>query len=199
MLDRIRTVLLDPGHGGDDPGAVVGVTQEADLNLSVCLETACELSRRGVSVQMTRSFDKSATLADRLRMIALLEPAAFVSIHCNAVDDDPKTPTDERKTVHGFEIFYRDLGDVALAKCVQRVLVRTGSKDRGVHQDVEFLGKRLAVLGNLVVPSVLVEIGYLTYDAERKFIIEHQRQIAELLACGIHGYLTGQECLAGVV
>jgi N-acetylmuramoyl-L-alanine amidase len=84
------TVVLDPGHGGGETGAVgpYGLTEKA-VNLAVAQATAAALRAEGVTVVLTRSQDYRATLAFRAALAAAVKPAVMVSIHHNAEPDGP--------------------------------------------------------------------------------------------------------------
>ena len=75
-------VLLDPGHGGHDPGAVYNGLKEKDLNLSLALKVAERLKE--VKVLLTRERDSYLSLADRVAMSRRAEPDLFLSLHANA-------------------------------------------------------------------------------------------------------------------
>jgi N-acetylmuramoyl-L-alanine amidase len=91
------TVLLDPGHGGKDPGAIgVGRIREKDVNLSVALYVSEYLKRYGVKVVMTRSGDTFPTLGQRAQMANRLPNSIFVSIHANSCS---------KSSVSGIETF----------------------------------------------------------------------------------------------
>lgn len=85
-------VVLDPGHGGSEPGAVGanGLT-EKDLNLAVAQRTAALLEGAGATVVLTRQGDERVTLSTRAAIAVALRPVAFVSIHHNAAADGPST------------------------------------------------------------------------------------------------------------
>lgn len=186
-----KLVLIGAGHGGHDSGAVSGGAQEKDINLDVTTALALCLANRGHEVMQIREFDVFKSLSERLDMIAKYKPAAFVSIHCNALDDDPETAHDERKYAHGFEVFYRDEYDKPLAKAVHHYLTRTGLRDRGILRDVDRLGKRLTVLNDYKTPAVLVELGFLTHSQDRKYVLHHKQAMAELIGYGVHDFLEG--------
>ncbi len=84
------TVILDPGHGGAEPGAVGanGLTEKA-VNLSVANQTKAELVKAGVSVLLTHPSDYRMSLTARTRLVTALKPKAFVSIHHNSDPDGP--------------------------------------------------------------------------------------------------------------
>ena len=83
-------VVLDPGHGGDERGAVgpAGTTEKA-VNLAIALETQRLLESAGATVVLTRTADYRVTLASRRAIVNALRPQLFVSIHHNAEPDGP--------------------------------------------------------------------------------------------------------------
>jgi N-acetylmuramoyl-L-alanine amidase len=194
MSNQVKgKVLLDAGHGGHDPGAQAGGHDEKDITLLVVQAIGWYLQNRGVEVLYTRKHDLFLSLTQRLNLIEREKPDAFVSVHCNAIADNPDTPQDEQKLVGGTEVYYRDEGDKILAASLNHYLARTDMRNRGVRQDREWLGKRLTVLNNVPVPSTLVEIGYLTNSQDRHYILANILGIGELLACGILDFLRGEE------
>jgi N-acetylmuramoyl-L-alanine amidase len=95
------TVVLDPGHGGDEVGAVgPGGTREKDVNLAIAEKTKAQLEALGATVVLTRTADYRITLASRAAVVTALHPALFISIHHNA---DPDGPSD----VPGNESYYQ--------------------------------------------------------------------------------------------
>lgn len=95
------TVVLDPGHGGDEPGAVgPGGTTEKEVNLAIALETERQLEAQGATVVLTRTADYRITLASRAAIAQALRPTMFVSIHHNAEPD-------EHRATPGAETYYQ--------------------------------------------------------------------------------------------
>ena len=81
-------IVLDPGHGGLDPGAVVGNLREADLMLLLALELKEALIRtQGINVAMTRTGDTYPTLSDRLRFTNRNQADLFISLHADSVSE----------------------------------------------------------------------------------------------------------------
>lgn len=193
----MKKILLDAGHGGKDDGATFGVVHEDAIALDVVLEAGKIIERllSDYDVCYTRIEDKAVSLAGRYLSIMDLKPLAFVSVHCNAIPDDPATPYDDRKYAKGYEIFFRDDRDLPLAQAIDRVLERSElwTVRRGVKQDEKWLGKRLTVLDSLEVPSILFEMGFISNDAERRMILENIKGIAELLAHGVVDYVLSRE------
>lgn len=95
------TVVLDPGHGGDEPGAVGPAgTREKDVNLAIALEAERQLEAQGATVVLTRSGDYRITLASRAAIAQALRPNVFISIHHNAEPD-------EQRATPGAETYYQ--------------------------------------------------------------------------------------------
>ncbi len=85
------TVVLDPGHGGDEVGAVgPGGTQEKAVNLAIAQEAKRQLELLGATVVLTRTSDYRATLASRAAIVQALRPSLFVSVHHNAEPDETR-------------------------------------------------------------------------------------------------------------
>jgi len=77
-------VLIDPGHGGHDPGAMAGGLVEKNVTLSVARKLAKRLATAGYRVRLTRSSDRTVSPLARLRMASRLKPSLFISLHCNS-------------------------------------------------------------------------------------------------------------------
>jgi N-acetylmuramoyl-L-alanine amidase len=90
-VERAADVVLDPGHGGDEPGAVgPGGLTEKELNLEVARKTVEALRAVGIEAVLTRPSDYRSTIASRVAVATALRPKAFVSIHHNAEPDGPR-------------------------------------------------------------------------------------------------------------
>lgn len=177
----LKVVLIDPGHGGEDPGSYVpNQVKEKNVNLVVSFLLSSFLRQRGAHVFMTRETDCFLSLHDRSRKIESINPDAFLSIHCNG---------DANSKAHGFEVFYRDKGDLPLAKSIAHYMKRTDLHFRGVFNDVDRLAKHLAMLNNLPVPSALVELGFLTNSDDREYILANEAQLAEVIGHGVLEFL----------
>lgn len=189
----MKRILLDAGHGGIDPGAQAGGVSEKNIAIEITLATGDILNHHLASAEVsyTRIADKAQSLSLRYKTIMDINPDAFVSIHCNAIEDNSDTPYDESKYAEGLEIFYRDEYDYPLAESLMHVLGRSDiwRKNRGVKQDQEWLGKKLTVLNSLEVPAVLIEIGFISHERERRMIMANKTGIAELIAHGIIDFL----------
>jgi len=150
-------VLIDPGHGGKDPGAIVTKKQmgglsadEKTVNMKLSLELGRILTERGVQVYYTRTYDTFISLEDRRDMAKKMGIDLFVSIHTNAL---PKTP---QTCASGGEVYYYYKRDKELAHQVAQYMAwRTGFKGRGTFF------RPLVVIMNKTIPSILVEVGFL--------------------------------------
>ncbi len=96
-IEQTADIVLDPGHGGGEPGAVGAAgLEEKELNFAVAAMAAETLRAEGVTVLLARTGDYRQTLASRVAVAAALHPKAFVSIHHNAAPDEswPKPGTE---------------------------------------------------------------------------------------------------------
>ena len=175
-------VLIDPGHGGLDPGAIgIGGLRESDVVLEVSKIVKKFLSEKGVKVRLTRNKELDLDLPPRVSFANKTDADIFVSIHANA-------SRGKRRDINGLEtFFYRGWKGRLLAKRIQKQILKVspGSPDRGVKQG------RFYVIKNTKMPAVLVEIGFLTgrLDARRLEKPVHRKRIAFAIAKGIIEYL----------
>lgn len=171
-------VMLDPGHGGRDPGAVgIGSIKEKDINLSIAQRVASRLEQNGIRVIMTRSDDREIDLSPRVQMAERSNVDLFVSIHSNAISMS-------RPDVNGLETYYYSSG-LNLARTIHNSILRnTDMRDRGVRR------ANFYVIKNTSMPAVLVETGFVTgrEDAARLSNINTRNQIADAIADGILTY-----------
>ncbi|BAZ79358.1 N-acetylmuramoyl-L-alanine amidase [Sphaerospermopsis kisseleviana CS-549] len=172
-------VVIDPGHGGKDPGAIgIGGTREKDIILPISLRVAEVLQQNGVQVLLTRDSDYFVSLPGRVQMAERANADVFVSIHANSVGLN-------RPEVSGLETYYYDSG-LGLARAVHnRILQSVNVRDRRVRK------ARFYVLRKISMPSILVETGYLTgrEDIAKLRNPTYQNQMAEAIAQGILQYL----------
>ena len=176
------SVVIDPGHGGPDPGAIgIGGIKETDVVLEVSKTVKNLLSEKGVKVRLTRKNEVDLDLPPRVSFANNTDADIFVSIHANA-------SRGKRRDINGLETFYyRGWRGRLLAKKIQKQILRVspGSPDRGVKQG------RFYVIKNTRMPAVLVEIGFLTgrLDARRLEKTTHRKRLAYAITKGILEYL----------
>ena len=177
-------VVIDPGHGGPDPGAVgIGGLRETDVVLDISLQVDQLLQSKGVQVVLTRTSEIDVDLPPRVSLANSSGAHAFVSIHANALSM-------ARPDVNGIETFFFQGGESrALAEALQQEMVRVsaGSPDRGVKTG------RFFVIRRTVMPAALVETGFLTgdLDAPRLADAGHRQRLAQAISRGILRYLGG--------
>lgn len=172
-----KSVVLDPGHGGTDYGAIRNGINEKDINLDVAKRVEALLASKGVVVYMTRNIDETVSLLDRTTFTANKSPDIFVSIHVNSSVGNEAS---------GLETHYYHPESVELAQTVHSSLVSyVKSKDRGLFKS------RFYVINHTNVPAILVEIGFISNDSERAELVSEQRkqQTAKAIAEGILKYL----------
>src|SRR6266516_2120202 len=200
---KVETVVLDPGHGGHDKGALSRYGSEKDFALDVARTLRPLLQAKGLRVIMTREGDYFVPLEVRAQIANAARNPIFVSIHFNATDRDPDAT--------GFEIFSFtprgapstsddsaapsslsvqagtavDAQSVALSACVYHSMIgHIPEFDRGIKR------ARFAVLRLTRVPAVLVEGGFLTERGESQLIAkkEWRANLAQAIGVGIENY-----------
>lgn len=163
------TVVIDPGHGGYDPGHYSDnpfLLTEKDLNLKIAMFLGGYIEKylQNVKVIYTRTTDVYPTLDERVQKANSINADYFLSIHCNGND---------RKAVHGTESHVHSLSltkSVALARAIEdQFSQRAGRKSRGV-KDEKDLKHSLQVLKYTNMTGVLVECGFLTNEKEAAYL-----------------------------
>ena len=202
-LPRVQTIVLDPGHGGFDKGAVSSYGYEKDYALDVARQLRPLLQAKGFRVLMTRENDVFVPLEMRAHIANETQDSIFVSLHFNATDHDPAAT--------GFEIYSltprgapstyednltlasvniqngtgEDTASISLSTCIYHALVgQVGEFDRGVKR------ARFAVLRLTKIPAVLVEGGFLTERGESRLIAssEWRHKLADAICSGIENF-----------
>jgi N-acetylmuramoyl-L-alanine amidase len=172
-------IVIDPGHGGPDPGAVgIGGLREVEVVLPISLEVAALLEQQGAQVILTRSTERDLDLEPRVQIANRANADLFVSIHANAISLS-------RPDVNGVETYYYGSGN-RLAQVIHSSIIQaTGSVDRGVRR------ARFYVLRNTEMPAVLVEVGFVTgqNDARQLSDPAYRSQMAAAIARGILQYV----------
>ena len=201
---KVETVVLDPGHGGHDKGALSRYGSEKDFALDVARTLRTLLQAKGLRVIMTREGDYFVPLEVRAQIANAARNPIFVSIHFNATDRDPNAT--------GFEIFSFtprgapstsddsvapsslsmqagtavDAQSVALSACIYHSMIgHIPEFDRGIKR------ARFAVLRLTRVPAVLVEGGFLTERGESQLIAKKDWRVklAQAIGAGVENYV----------
>ncbi|MGB3769340.1 MAG: N-acetylmuramoyl-L-alanine amidase [Phormidesmis sp.] len=170
------TVVIDPGHGGRDPGAVgIGGLQEKVVVNDVAPRVAEILREQGVNVVMTRDSDIEVDLAPRVQTAERANASIFVSIHANAISMS-------RPDVNGLETFYASDSGQRLANTVHDTVLRAmGMRDRRVRS------ARFYVIRRTSMPAILIETGFVTgaEDAPNLADPAWRDRMAQAIAQGI--------------
>ncbi|HHV17475.1 MAG TPA: AMIN domain-containing protein [Thermoanaerobacterales bacterium] len=176
-----RLIAIDPGHGGSEPGAVVGNVKEKDLNLDIGLKLKKLLEASGAKVFMIRDDDTFISHFVRAGMANEINADLFVSIHNNSAGSGASgTET----------LYYPDPEKKLFAQTLQKAVVRhIGLNDRGI---VERPG--IVVTRETKMPSALIEVGFMTNKNDLSLLVtdEFRQKVAEGILQGIIDYLSGQ-------
>lgn len=197
----IRQVILDPGHGDQNFGAVGACYKEKDLNLALSEEIAKSLEKRGIKVRFTRKDDTFLTLEERGNYACPENGDLFLSIHHNASQNKKSSGTetyivtpcgsastnDPSTRIHKTTVpgNLHDAVNIRLAAAIQKNMVKqTGRCDRGVR----FARFRVLVLSRL--PGALIEAGFVSNPSEELLCGKsgEQRKIAEAIAEAVVEY-----------
>jgi len=195
------TILLDPAHGGDDPGVMSDKLREKELTLKLALLVREEAQKiTGLQVQLTRSTDRTLSIAERVKSAGTMKADAMLSLHVNAGFG---------KKASGYEVYFpgfrqsvpgggdsspiiKDMArntslndSVRLAQRIQSALETVfPRKGRGLRDAPSPL------LDGLTIPGLVVEIGFATDPDDRKRLTSEQTQraVARALVTGIRDY-----------
>lgn len=178
-------IVIDAGHGGKDPGAVVRGLTEADINLDVALRVEAELERFGdIDVVLTRSSDTYVELEERRKIAEQVDADAFISIHADANKNTQLAGA--HFYIHPTSEAGGDMNSEELARSMMKPLgLKSGLIRRPLRQ------ANFVVLRSRKVPSVLIEIGFLTTNKDwvRLQDAGYRGAMAKGIATGIQEYL----------
>lgn len=202
----VKHVVIDPGHGGRDPGNMEGKRQEKQYTLLLARELGEILSRSGYKVSYTRTSDSTLDLPDRPAIARRRGADLLISLHFNSADGPGgsavkgaetfcMTPartssTNARGEGSGAGAYPGNRFDpknMVLAYQIQRAITaQSGAEDRGVKR------ARFWVLRDATMPAVLIEAGFMTNPADARHIYDGptRRQFAQAIADGITAYKT---------
>ena len=171
---QTRTIVLDPGHGGNDPGAVSGTRREADDTLRLSLAVQNLLQARGQRVIMTRSTDVPVTLTERSNISNRNNADMFVSIHRNASTN---------AAANGVENYVFTTATAGTVQNAFDVLDRV--VDAGVQNNRGVLRGNFAVLRNTQAPAMLLEMGFISNARDNQLFDQNFDAYAAAIADGI--------------
>lgn len=187
-----KVIVIDAGHGGQDPGAQYGGIKEKDLTLDIAFRLKDALSSKGSKVIMTREEDidfflpnfvlgrlaKRAELSERVRMASINTADLFVSIHANSFPGGNS---------YGMETYYlaQSAPGKALAERIQAQLREVQPDNKRTAKSGDYY-----LLNQSKMPTVLIEVGFLSNPRERRLLQEdsYKTRIANSITEGIENY-----------
>ncbi len=172
-------IVIDPGHGGSDPGAVgIGGLDEVEIVTPVSLRVGELLEQQGIDIAFTRTEDVEVDLPPRVSLANRLQANLFVSIHANAISMS-------RPEVNGIETYYFSSGKDLATYVHESLIDATGSNDRGVRN------ARFYVLRHTDMPAILIELGFVTGDEDARNLSDpdYREILAQAIARGILEYV----------
>lgn len=177
-----KIVVIDPGHGGSDPGTTsISNKHEKDFNLALSLKVQeLLLKEPDIEVLMTRDSDVYPTRTERVQLANKLNADVFVSIHGNSVLKSPQANGTET-------YYYQRSSSKELADAIHKRLIKAiGLKDRGVKE------KSLQVIRETKMAAVLLEVGFLSNISDEKLMLSNtvQYKAAQAIVDGIKEYLS---------
>lgn len=176
VTKRTYKVVIDPGHGGLDPGAIGQMgTKEKTIVLEISFKIGNILLKNGVETSYTREVDMTQSLQEKCDVSNSANPDYFVSIHANSFTST--TPS-------GIETYYSSGNEAgqALAQAVQTELIKeTGRVDRGIKTAGFY------VLNNTNATAILVETSFVSNPEEEKLLVteDYQNKLAVAISTGI--------------
>ncbi len=188
-----HTIVIDPGHGGNDPGKVaINSALEKDVNLAIALKLKKYLEQEDMEVVMTRQEDKGLyeetdsnkkvhDMKNRLAIMEGAKPALVVSVHQNSYPEE---------SVSGVQVFYyRDSAEgkrAALLMQEQMIATLQPEKEREAKENSTYY-----ILKKTTVPTIIVECGFLSNreEADRLTSEDYQERVAWAIHLGIMRYI----------
>lgn len=173
-----KRVVLDPGHGGNDPGAIGFGYKESNITLSIAKQVRDILKNNGVEIKMTRESDIDVSLGGRCTIEKNFGADCFVSIHCNAFNTQAK----------GLEVYtYKNAGNsYRLGQAVYNNIKNAGlyTVERGIKGSPVWY-----VVKNTNSPAILIETAFIDNTEDIELLKNRQADFARAIARGILEYL----------
>ncbi len=161
---RGKTIVVDPGHGGEDIGAPAGYGRppkgpyEKDIVLDLAKRLAHVLEAEGATVKMTREDDTYIALPERAAIANRLRADALISLHCNSFH--------KPNTLRGTSVYYDHPHSKEFARLVQNEMIASlGTVDKGIRN------ANFAVIRRTLGPGILIETAFINHDEDRARLI----------------------------
>lgn len=185
-----KTIVLDAGHGGSDPGGGSNGVYEAGINLKTIQYLKSMLEDAGAKVILTRSDDSDVSLNERVAITRQNHADLFISVHCDTADST---------SASGVSVYYYYPFSMPFAGSLQKALVQayqekvyapSDANYTGIDRGVKFYPFQVARVEEC--PAVLIELGFLTNAAERQILQKDatQKALAEGIFQGISEYFS---------
>jgi N-acetylmuramoyl-L-alanine amidase len=200
----VKNIVLDPGHGGRDPGNMEARRQEKQFTLTIAKELSDLLTKAGFNVSLTRTRDSFVDLPERPEIARRRGADLFISLHFNSADgagasgvqgsevycmtSARTSSTNSRGEGAGSGAFPGNRFDpknVLLAYQIQKAITeKAGAEDRGVKR------ARYAVLRTAEMPAVLIEAAFMTHPADARRIYDpvQRHQLGRAIVDGVLAY-----------
>lgn len=187
-----KIIVIDPGHGGADPGAQNSGLKEKDINLDISLRLRKVLESKGCKVILTREVDKDfflpgfvqgrmakrAELNQRIELASKNSADLFISVHTNSFP---------QRNTYGMETYYhlKSATGKALAELIQEQLTQLQSDNKRKAKAGDYY-----LINQTKMPAVIVEVGFISNLRERKLLLSngYRDSIAEAIGAGIDQY-----------
>lgn len=187
-----KFIILDPGHGADDPGSVYKDEYEKDYNLEFAKSLRVVLENYGATVIMTRTGDydlsneshwsrKRSDFKNRIKLINEDKPDIYLSLHMNYLNDSK---------YYGSQVFYSQINthNERIAEVLQTQLNDYFSFDKSYNK----IGTDKYMFGRIEVPGVLIEYGFMSSARDRANLKkeDYRRELSTVIADGLVKYFT---------
>lgn len=183
-----KIIIVDPGHGGKDPGTINNDIYEKNINLAISKYLEIELTKAGATVILTRNGDydlsypnatwrKKSDFDNRINLINNSKADMYLSIHLNYL---------ENPTYSGPQVFYNNASNQEIALVIQETLNKELQNDRSIKK----IPNRTYMYDKLTIPGVLIECGFLSNHSELQKLIteEYQQKLATIIKNALINY-----------
>jgi N-acetylmuramoyl-L-alanine amidase len=196
-------VLIDPAHGGQDPGVVSDKLREKDLTLNLALLIRQEAQKKqGLQIQLTRTADRGMTAAERAKTAMTMKAECIISLHVNAGFGNKST---------GYEIYFPGFQQEVPGGKDTSPIIKDMARNKALNDSVRLAQQILSgletvlprkgrglrdapspLLDGLNIPGLVVEIGFATHPDDRKKLTdpETQKDIANAIVNGLQNYFS---------
>lgn len=183
-----KVIIIDPGHGGKDPGTTSDNIYESNINLAISKYLEIELIKAGATVILTRNDDydlsspnsrwrKKSDFDNRIKLINNSKGDLYISIHLNYLTNS---------AYKGAQVFYNNDTNQKIASVIQNEFNKSLKSNRSIKK----IPSKTYMYDKLTIPGVLIECGFLSNYEEKKLLTtsEYQQTIATTIKNAIINY-----------